>query len=148
MALHTTADSQRRVAPARAPGRPAGFWRRLVAVLVDGVWIGLACFLLALPFDGSLRTVVGGLASLLLGVLVPVIGWSRFGATPGKALLGLSVRPAEGGERIELTRAALRWVGYLASFALVGAGFLMIAFTPERRGLHDLLAGTVVVRRG
>ena len=43
-------------------------------------------------------------------------------------------------------RALLRnVVGYMAS-GILGIGFLMIAFTPERKGLHDLIAGTMVVR--
>jgi len=62
----------------------------------------------------------------------------------------------EGGEEVNRTeqevtqppvRGMARWVR-LTLFALLplGAGFLMIAFHPRRRGLHDLLAGTYVIQ--
>jgi uncharacterized RDD family membrane protein YckC len=37
-------------------------------------------------------------------------------------------------------------VGYLASLVTLGLGFLLAAFNREGRALHDLIAGTVVVR--
>jgi uncharacterized RDD family membrane protein YckC len=68
------------------------------------------------------------------------------GATPGKRLLGLGVQADDGTEPIGAARAAVRLFGYGVSAALLGAGFLMVAF--GRRGLHDRIAGTRVVRRG
>jgi uncharacterized RDD family membrane protein YckC len=35
---------------------------------------------------------------------------------------------------------------FLSAMAL-GVGFLMVAFTDRKRGLHDMIAGTLVVRR-
>ena len=42
--------------------------------------------------------------------------------------------------------AALRFVGYIVSGVTLGAGFLLIALSDDRRGLHDRIAGTRVVR--
>jgi len=43
-------------------------------------------------------------------------------------------------------RAFLRvTVGYAVSFLLFGFGFLMVLWTPKRRGLHDNLFRTVKV---
>ena len=42
--------------------------------------------------------------------------------------------------------ALLRLIGYLASAMILYVGFLMVAFTDRKRGLHDMIAGTVVVR--
>lgn len=50
------------------------------------------------------------------------------------------------GESLELGPAVLRYLGYFASTLLLGIGYLMVAFTPQKRGLHDYIAGTVVVR--
>jgi uncharacterized RDD family membrane protein YckC len=84
--------------------------------------------------------------ALFLGSLYYVFCWGVRGATAGEFLLGLVVQSEDGEEPIGLARAVMRFVGYLASAASAGIGFLLIAF--EGRGLHDYLAGTRVVRRG
>ena len=73
--------------------------------------------------------------------------WGARGATPGKSLLGLTVVTESGETPIGYGRALLRLVGYAASSLLLGLGFLLIAFSPDRRGLHDRIAGTRVERR-
>jgi uncharacterized RDD family membrane protein YckC len=40
----------------------------------------------------------------------------------------------------------VRWIGQGMSFLVLGLGFLMIAFSREKQGLHDKIAGTYVVR--
>jgi len=128
----------------------AGFWIRLAAYLVDGAWILLAG-LLASFIGGGPRSVAGSLlgmtVTLILGAAVPLVGWTRWGTTPGKRLFGLYVCAAEGGVGIGLGKALLRWMGYLLSGALFGLGYLMIGFSASKQGLHDLLAGTYVGRR-
>jgi uncharacterized RDD family membrane protein YckC len=64
----------------------------------------------------------------------------------GKSLLGLTVVTDSGETPIGYGRALLRFVGYAASFLLLGLGFLLIAFSPDRRALHDRIAGTRVER--
>lgn len=141
--------------PSRALTRPsfppaAGFWVRLAAYLVDGAWILLAAvgssFLAGGPLAprGSLVAVAVAAALFLL---VPLVGWSVWGTTPGKRLLRLYVCTVDGTTGVGFGRALLRWVGYLLSGALFGVGFLMIAFDATRRGLHDRIAGTYVGRR-
>jgi len=121
-----------------------------VAVILDGVWIGALLFVAALPFGGLRNptgSLVAGALSLLVGIVVPVLGWGLFGATPGKALLGLRV--IGGGRRrgLGIGRAFLRVCGMMVSSAVLGIGFLMVAFTRDKRALHDLLADTAVMRR-
>jgi uncharacterized RDD family membrane protein YckC len=105
---------------------------------------------LALPF-GGVRNPTGGLVasvlSLLLGIVVPVVGWGLFGATPGKALLGLRVIGGKRRRGLGIPLAFLRLCGVMVSVVLFGLGFLMVAFTRDKRGLHDHLAGTAVIRR-
>jgi uncharacterized RDD family membrane protein YckC len=50
------------------------------------------------------------------------------------------------GDEPSTRRALLRTVGYLAGFATLGLGFLWVGFDAERRGLHDWLSGTYVVK--
>ena len=80
-------------------------------------------------------------AALDLGVLPGLTG-----LTVGKWATGLRIIRADGME-IGVGRAFLRhFVGYPLSFITLGLGFLAAALTSRGRGLHDLIAGTIVVR--
>jgi uncharacterized RDD family membrane protein YckC len=82
-------------------------------------------------------------AGLNLGVLPGLTGF-----TVGKWAAGLRILQQNGSE-IGIGRALLRhFVGYPLSFVTLGLGFLIVAFTSRGRGLHDLIAGTIVVREG
>ena len=50
------------------------------------------------------------------------------------------------GARSVAVRPFVRLIGYVASAMTLYVGFLMVAFTDRKRGLHDMIAGTVVVR--
>ncbi len=70
------------------------------------------------------------------------------GLTLGKWATGLRIERSDGGE-LGIGRAFLRhFVGYPISFALLGLGFLVAAVSVHGRGLHDMIAGTIVVREG
>ena len=73
-------------------------------------------------------------------VFVPAAG----GQTIGKGLMGLVVVRLDGAP-MDVRTTVLRTIGYAFSFASLGIGFLCAAF-PPRRGLHDYLAGTIVLR--
>ncbi len=141
---HTQVTARKEFLPA------AGFWLRLVAFAIDAVW--MAAVALAASFAAGGPTSSRGLAvasavASLLGVAVPLAGWSRWGTTPGKRLLRLFVCPVEGGSGIPFGRSLLRLVGYLLSFSLFCLGFVMIGLSSSKRGLHDLIASTYVGRR-
>jgi uncharacterized RDD family membrane protein YckC len=67
-----------------------------------------------------------------------------FGATVGKMALGLRIVRGDG-KRIGYLQALLRSIGCRVSEAVFGFGFLFIIIRPDRRALHDLVAGTQVV---
>ncbi len=67
--------------------------------------------------------------------------------TPGMRALKLRIIDLYG-EPPSHARAALRAGGYLASVATLFLGFLWIGFDAEKRGLHDWIAGTYVVKAG
>ena len=82
-------------------------------------------------------------AFLNLGVLPGL-----FGVTLGKWATGLRIQRVDSGNP-GIGRALLRhFVGYPLSLATLGIGFLMAGVTVHGRGLHDMIAGTVVVREG
>jgi len=65
-------------------------------------------------------------------------------ATPGKMVLRIKVTDIEG-NRISFWRAVGRYFSKIVSGLILGIGYLMIAFTEKKQGLHDIMAGTLVV---
>lgn len=74
------------------------------------------------------------------------ICWHFWSATPGKMLCGLRVIDAKTGGRMGDWQSILRVLGYIVSSVPLGFGFFWIGMNKKRRGWHDYLAGTLVVR--
>ncbi|MEE4316396.1 MAG: RDD family protein [Erythrobacter sp.] len=131
----------------------AGFWIRVVAYIIDLVPLVLIGVVLALAFgdplvETSAEPSVG--ASDLIGLVLGIayfVGFesSSWQATPGKRVLGLIVTDTEG-RRISAARATGRYFGKILSGLILMIGYIMIAFTDRKQGLHDLMAGTLVVK--
>jgi len=161
-----------RSAPAQLPASTAdrstygGFWRRAAAQILDGFIIGLPMALLigllvggagmmARSDAGSGLMAAAGLGAMLLQLGFIVVAWLYFArsesglkqATIGKRLVGLYVESADTSQRISFGRATGRFFGKIISQIVLYIGYLMVAFTPQRQGLHDYMAGTVVRRR-
>ena len=66
-----------------------------------------------------------------------------YGRTLGKALVGIRVVLADGAP-VPVGAALLRWVAYWISLVPCGFGFVMAGLRADKRGLHDLIAGTRV----
>ena len=141
---------QQAIARLRAP-----FALRCGAILVDYIILAAilaSSTLISRLLGGGART--AGTSSETLAVfLVLVVAVLNLGVlagltglTIGKWATGLRVCRADGRD-IGIGRAFLRhFVGYPMSFFIFGIGFLMAAFTPGNRALHDWVADTVVVR--
>jgi uncharacterized RDD family membrane protein YckC len=140
--------------------RPAGFWRRWGAFLVDqtlflAAWGILAgwitvLYLAVARWPEDLRGVVFLVALLIVLWFVLTLAWATVfvggcGQTPGKILFGIAV-VREDGESVGYRRAFGRALGFCLAALPLGLGFVGILFTRRRRGLHDWLAGTRVVR--
>ena len=154
--------------------RYAGFWVRFLATWVDmlilvvplvlvvylisgGGLIDLSAFSESLVRAQQGETLSAAQAlpqvdtswELLLEFLVAaitVLFWRQWaGATPGKKLLGIYVVDAKSYDEINNKQAIVRYISYIASSLPIGLGFLMVAFHKEKRALHDILAGTVVI---
>ncbi len=119
-----------------------GFWIRLLAYVIDGFIVGgfTSIFLLETENPGALFWF-----PVIVGVAYHAGFIAASGGTPGKLLLGLRVLQANG-EPASLGTGILRYFGYWVNGLTFGIGFLMVAFTAEKRGLHDNIAGTIVVK--
>ena len=91
--------------------------------------------------------------SQFVNVLQIIISWAYFElmesseqqGTFGKVVMGLQVTDLEG-HRITLKKATIRYAAKFLSSVLLMIGYLMVAFTARKQGLHDKIAGTLVVR--
>jgi uncharacterized RDD family membrane protein YckC len=143
------ADARRSVsARERAP-----FALRCGALLIDYTLTALVVTfstLLARLFAARVAAdsaiTVGLIFAAIVAALDLVVLPAFTGRTVGKWATGLRVERRDG-EPVGFARAMLRHtVGYLASLVTLGLGFLLAALNREGRALHDLIAGTVVVR--
>ncbi len=138
---------------ALAQGPPAGFWARLVASFLDYL-VGLSILYFTLPLFGtSLWEYVTAeeirpeiLIDITSGLLYQTLLVGAFATTVGKRTLTMYVRRPDG-SRVGYGRALGRELAKFLSAITFGIGFLMIAFRSDKRGLHDLIADTVVIKR-
>ena len=113
----------------------------LVTFLAAAIWIAL----LVLTF---------GLSLFLLPPLFPIVAFFYNGltvsgrkmATPGMRAMGLEMRMHEDGSRVPFINAAAHALFFYVSWFFPPI-FLVSLFDPEKRCLHDMLAGVTVVRR-
>lgn len=121
------------VSVATLPG--AGFWIRVAALLLDVILIGL------------LAALTGGGGPLLLLVLAAygAVMWRFRGTTIGGIVFGLKVVRLDDRE-MDWTTAIVRALACFLSLAVVGLGFIWVAFDAEKQSWHDKIAGTTVVR--
>jgi uncharacterized RDD family membrane protein YckC/Tfp pilus assembly major pilin PilA len=156
--IGSSAVSTPPVPPSGELPRYAGFWRRVVAAVIDGFVQSLLSIVLvfALIFAASSSNATVDENSLAGAyyLLSWIVGWmyyalmhsSSWQATLGKRALGIKVTTL-GGERIGFGRATGRFFAAILSALLLGIGYLMAAFTVRKQALHDLIAGTLVVTR-
>jgi len=132
---------------------PAGFWRRLGALLIDVIALfALSSILASFQWPGFVSFWdAGNVFSNPVWLSIPLnaayfIGfWMWRGQTPGKMALGIKVIRSDGSD-VKLEAALLRYLGYIVSAAIFCIGFLWIAFDSRKQGLHDKVADTCVVK--
>lgn len=133
----------------------APFSLRCGAFLIDYIVLAsIVAFstLIARFFGGGARLAGGTVetAGVLVALGVTVLNFVLLtawrGQTIGKWATGLRIEKMDGRD-LSVVRALLRHlIGYPLSFLTFGLGFLVAAFNAHGRALHDLVAGTVVVR--
>ena len=143
----------------------AGFWNRVLAVIIDGLILGVVQSILIRPIvgvpmlsfsdyeeNGVVFTMWSG-PLLAVQVISMIIGWlyfalmesSRRQATVGKIALNIRVTDLNG-NRVSFAKATGRYFGKYLSAMILLIGFLMAAFTKKKQALHDVLAETLVVK--
>ncbi len=115
--------------------------------------------LVALIIDSIILAIIGGLVSQIVGSNILGVGvgfivgvayswyfWTRNnGQTPGKQLMGIRVVKTDGSGLNDL-EAVIRYIGYYINTFLLFLGWLWAIPDGKNQGLHDKLAGTVVVK--
>jgi uncharacterized RDD family membrane protein YckC len=117
----------------------------VVAWLVGGI-VAVVASLFDLPDAVTdVLLIAGAAAGVAWAVGYFIFFWSTTGQTPGNRLMEIRVRSGAADAPLTPGRAALRVLGAIVSALLLFLGFALILVEPRRRGLHDLIAGSVVV---
>jgi uncharacterized RDD family membrane protein YckC len=153
----------------------AGFWLRVAAYFVDYIILHVPLTILAsiaggvygfnfaqnhpadkLGFINANGTINGSFVLLeLVTVSISILaGWLYFAlqesssaqATLGKRVLSLRVTD-EQGRRIGFGRASGRFFAKIISGLTLLIGYMMAGFTDRKQALHDMIAGTLVVKQ-
>lgn len=152
----------------------AGFWLRFVAVIIDGIIVGVAQGFIIVPIlgafglnfasnlqdgDMSEAEAVGMVASLMatMGTTILISGiiailyyvlmeTSKFQGTIGKIALGLKVTDMNG-EKLDMPKSLIRNLCKIISGLILYIGYMMAGFTEKKQALHDMIASTLVVKK-
>jgi uncharacterized RDD family membrane protein YckC len=141
----------------------AGFWIRFVAWFIDAILL----WILSLGAHAVIRLSAGypvmpiwkasdsapfalSCAEALVDLVVNWLYYALFESsasqgTLGKQALRLRVTDLQA-RRISFARATGRYFAKIVSAITLCVGFIMVAFTARRQGLHDMIAETVVLR--
>lgn len=126
----------------------AEFWKRFLAVLLDGIILQIGGFvILLIDYVLGSTDAIDLFLSLILGWLYfALMERSRRQATLGKQALGIIVTDLNG-NRISFGKATTRYFGKLISILTLGIGFILAGFSEKKQALHDMFAGCLVVKK-
>ncbi|MCW5910514.1 MAG: RDD family protein [Cyclobacteriaceae bacterium] len=153
----------------------AGFWLRLVAIIIDGIIIGVAQSFIFVPIlaalglgfassaetmdlsdpdqaaglIASISAMMGGywILSLTIQILYSTLmESSKLQATVGKLALGLKVTDLQG-NKLDFTKALIRNLCKIISNFTFLIGYIMAGFTEKKQALHDMIASTLVLKK-
>lgn len=151
----------------------AGFWKRVAAYIIDAIVLYIPNMLImkAMGGDAAQETMKQAVmaapgdmhvmmaayqqfyATMAMAIVITtVLAWLYFAvlesspwqATLGKLALGIRVTDLQG-RRISFPRALGRYLAKYLSLIILGIGFLMVAWTKRKQGLHDMIANTLVL---
>jgi uncharacterized RDD family membrane protein YckC len=143
-----------------------GFGPRLVALLVDGLIIGIINWVLNLILLGGAAAgtaatgadttsaaaaftgagLMGTGLSLVISILYWVVYQGQTGQTVGKKIMGIKVVTSSGKTPSMGTLFLRETIGKFVSSLILGIGYLMILWDEKKQGLHDKIASTYVVK--
>lgn len=138
----------------------AGFWWRFLAYVIDSLIVSIVFVPLGIVFGVGLVATgadensallpavdlgMRGLQIIVMWLYHAVLESSEWQGTIGKKVLGLRVTDMNG-YRISFGRATGRYFGQILSGMICAIGYIMVAFTEKKQGLHDMLASTLVLK--
>lgn len=124
---------------------------RLVALVYEGVILAAVLFIATAAFTLTFGDSRGQPLHALLQLFLFVVGGCYFVGswTGGRRTLPMRTwrmhLEDRAGHRLDLARAALRYVAAACGLALGGIGILWALLDPDRQFLHDRIAGTRLV---
>ena len=130
-----------------------GFWKRVLATLIDSLILVVFIGLIAIAFYGREylrlsnegKTVIFDLVVQgLLPALAVIFFWRYRSATPGKMLISAKIADADTFGTPSTGKLIGRYFAYIPSCFFM-LGFIWVAFDKRKQGWHDKLAGTVVI---
>lgn len=153
----------------------AGFWLRFVAIIIDGIIIGVAQSFIIVPLLAAIGLgfasgaenmdfsdpdqaagMIAGMAALiggywLLAMCIQILYFtfmesSKNQATIGKMAMGLIVTDLNGG-KLDFSKALIRNLCKIISNITMLIGYIMAGFTEKKQALHDMIASTLVVKK-
>lgn len=149
----------------------AGFWRRFVAIILDGILLLILMSPLNMlllsdsksyfavvfhnmlnPTDPWMFSIDAIIRESWVSIITSFIAFfyfasfesSRLQATPGKIALGIRVTDMLG-QRLSFWAAGGRYVAKFVSQFTLFIGYIMAGITPKQQALHDELADTLVI---
>jgi len=129
-----------------------GFWRRLVASVIDSLLIVVVLVPFLLFYYGmeyfsgeAAGTAASELAIHVVIGIASILFWRYWGATPGKMAISAKIVDAKTGRTPSTGSLVARYLGYFVSMLPLMLGFVWIAIDRRKQGFHDKIAGTVVV---
>jgi len=143
-----------------------GFWKRVLASLIDwlvmlipgmivGAIIGAIAPLILLTSRSETAAIGASFGiAILSNIVMTLLYWlyyacmesSTLQGTVGKLALGIKVVDLNG-DKITFTRATGRYFSKIVSGLILCIGYIMVAFTDKKQGLHDIMAGTLVIKK-
>ena len=132
----------------------AGFWIRFVALVIDGLIVGIPGGIIVGILAGVAGKDATGVIIVLYGLFILaevayfVYFWSRpAGQTLGMKMFKLRVVKTDGSP-LTVGGAIVRYVGYIVDSIIFGLpiGYIWAAFDKDKQAWHDKMAGTYVIK--
>jgi uncharacterized RDD family membrane protein YckC len=151
----------------------AGFWLRFVAWFIDAIllmivgWVIIAPILAAVGFASNFSfsdfqnpedvAALVGMVSAMLGITWAAnevikllyhsfMESSKYQGSVGKMALGIIVTDTQG-QKLDFGKALVRNLCKIISNLTLAVGYIMAGFTEKQQALHDVIAGTLVVKK-
>jgi|GEM_PF-2034499 len=157
-------------------GKPAGFWLRSAAAAIDlliclfmyfaivliptyvllmpkideNIIVGFDVpdFIVEISKSGIEFIAILAISAVLLSFLYLAAGWASRGTSIGKSILSIYVFDFKSKTTpITWGKAIIRYFSYYLSVLIILIGFIIILFRKDKRGLHDIIAGTSVCHK-